>query len=91
MEWVENWRADLENWTGFDVTVIRYSNGKVGVGIDRAGFFIFKNMDVLMDKNSGKYIAEKLTIPESDGVCLVDFFKYGYSQIAMTGDEQWKL
>lgn len=73
---VEDWRADMENYTGFDVTMIFYDNGKIGVGVDRAGFFIFRSMDVLIDKASGPYIAEKLTIPESDGKCLVDFFNH---------------
>lgn len=79
-EVVENWRADMENHTGFDITMIFYSNGKVGVGIDRAGFFIFSGIEVLIDEASGVYIAEKLTIPDSDGYHLIDFFKHVHNK-----------
>ena|SRR5215207_3237873 len=74
---VEDWRADLENGTGYDVTIIYYSrriNGRIGVGIDRLGFFIFKDMNALIAKDSHYYIAEKLTMPLVDAECMRDFF-----------------
>lgn len=64
-------RVDLETCTGWEVVVILLPGGKVGVGIDRLGYFTFSSKEALKYPH---YVAEKLSMQEVDAVEMVKFF-----------------
>lgn len=64
-------RVDLETGTGWEIVVISFANGKIGVGVDRLGYFTFAQRESLKYPH---YVAEKLFMQEADAVEMVKFF-----------------
>ena len=74
------WRVDMENGTGFDVQLVYYKGGKIGVSIDRVGHFIFRDKDALIGPGASRYIAEKLLLWKADADGMTDFFEYLFEE-----------
>lgn len=66
-------RVDLETGTGWEVAVISFANGKIGVGVDRLGYFTFASRESLKYPH---YVAEKLFMPVPDAIEMVKFFNH---------------
>lgn len=74
-------RADLSNGTGWNVFMCRLKSGKIAVGIERIGFFIFKDKNALLGDGAYRYIGEKLCIPtKSDAIEMVKFFEWFFTE-----------
>lgn len=67
--------CDFENGSSFQILINLFSNGKVGVSIDRVSFFLFRDTSSIVDDEGGAYCAEKLLLPISDGKQFVKFFR----------------
>lgn len=76
----EKWRVDMENYTGFDVQMVYYKSGKIGVSIDRKGHFIFASKNALVGKKNTGYLMEKLFLSESDAQGMINFFEHLFSE-----------
>lgn len=68
-------RVDLETGTGWEVTIIMMACGKVAVGIDRRGYFIFASKEPLMNKAGYMYLCEKLFLEKVDAIAMISFFQ----------------
>lgn len=64
-------RVDLETGTGWEVVVTEFPGGKIGVGVDRLGYFTFASKEALKYPH---YVAEKLFMTERDAIEMVKFF-----------------
>lgn len=74
-------RIDLhKSGYGGQITIAIYPNGKVAVGLDRWGFFVFASSESF---KHWKYVAEKLNCHDDDVMSkeLVEFFEKFFKSI----------
>jgi hypothetical protein len=79
-------RVDMENGTGWEVLITLLPSGKVGIAIDRKGFFVFRSIESLTNpkpEDVAPYLGEKLFLCESDAILMAHFLRHFFGDMGV--------
>jgi len=85
-------QANLSSGTGWQVQTTVYSSDCISVGIDRKGFYTFREpaaLEILTDAEYLRYFCDRLFMPIPDGECMQEYYRWLFDGCAQRPFGDW--